>query len=120
METKRKKYPAGIQTFSEIIEKEYEYVDKTALIYEMTHSYKYVFLSRPRRFGKSLLCSTLKSYFEGRNDLMEVKLDGSSAEALKQIHDKDYDLAVTNDNPTTVIGMNFSTETATLTDWIIE
>ena len=46
-------------------------MDKTALVYERANSYQYVFLSRPRRFGKSLLCSTLKSYFEGRRDLFE-------------------------------------------------
>ena len=61
--------PLGIQTFEIIREGGYLYVDKTAIIHRMTHDYKYVFLSRPRRFGKSLLCSTLKSYFEGRRDL---------------------------------------------------
>jgi hypothetical protein len=64
-----KRLPTGIQTFSEIIEGGYLYVDKTALIHKLTHNHKYVFLSRPRRFGKSVLCSTLKSYFEGRRDL---------------------------------------------------
>lgn len=63
-------YPIGIQTFSEIREKEYVYVDKTAYVYHMTHSpAKYMFLSRPRRFGKSLLTSTLHAYFEGRKEL---------------------------------------------------
>lgn len=58
-------YPIGIQTFSEIREGNYLYVDKTELVYRMTHSAsKYQFLSRPRRFGKSLLTSTLRSYFE--------------------------------------------------------
>ena len=66
-----KRLPIGIQTFENIREEGYLYVDKTALVYKMTHEYKYVFLSRPRRFGKSLLCSTLKSYFEGRKDLFE-------------------------------------------------
>jgi hypothetical protein len=64
-----KRLPIGIQTFENIREEGYLYVDKTELVYRMTHEYKYVFLSRPRRFGKSLLCSTLKSYFEGRKDL---------------------------------------------------
>ncbi|WP_455622233.1 AAA family ATPase [Parabacteroides sp.] len=68
----RRLYPIGIQTFSEIREGNYVYVDKTALVYGMTHAdSKYVFLSRPRRFGKSLLTSTLHSYFEGRKDLFE-------------------------------------------------
>ncbi len=70
METTRKLYPLGIQTFSDIIEKNYVYVDKTEYVYRMTR-YRYVFLSRPRRFGKSLLTSTLKSYFEGKKDLFK-------------------------------------------------
>ncbi len=67
-----KRCPVGIQTFSEIIENNYIYVDKTGYVYRLTHSdAKYFFLSRPRRFGKSLLTSTLCSYFEGRKDLFE-------------------------------------------------
>ena len=63
-------YPIGIQTFSEI--KDYLYIDKTEHVYRMTQSSsKYMFLSRPRRFGKSLLTSTLKAYFEGRRDLFK-------------------------------------------------
>ncbi|MBR4267118.1 MAG: ATP-binding protein [Bacteroidales bacterium] len=61
--------PIGIQTFSEIVNRNCVYVDKTELIYKMVSSQKYIFLSRPRRFGKSLLISTLQSYFEGRKDL---------------------------------------------------
>ncbi len=65
-----KRYPIGIQTFSEIITKNYLYVDKTEYIYRMTHGdAKYLFLGRPRRFGKSLLVSTLHSYFEGKREL---------------------------------------------------
>lgn len=65
-------YPIGIQTFSEIIGKGYLYIDKTEYVYRMTHApSKYMFLSRPRRFGKSLLTSTLHSYFEGRKELFE-------------------------------------------------
>ncbi len=65
-------YPLSSQPFEEIREDGYVYVDKTDLVYEMTHGgSKYVFLSRPRRFGKSLLVSTLKSYFEGRKELFE-------------------------------------------------
>lgn len=58
-----KKLPIGIQTFSELIEGNYYYVDKTTLIAELIDSDKYYFLARPRRFGKSLLVSTLKSLF---------------------------------------------------------
>ena len=65
--TGQRKYPISIQTFSEIREKNYLYIDKTEWIYRMAHSdSKYMFLSRPRRFGKSLLISTLQCYFEGR------------------------------------------------------
>ena len=64
-----KRCPLGIQTFENIREGDYLYVDKTDLVYRMTHDYTYVFLSRPRRFGKSLLASTLHSYFAGRKDL---------------------------------------------------
>lgn len=69
---KLKLCPVGIQTFENIIEGDYLYIDKTAYVYNLTHSApKYFFLSRPRRFGKSLLTSTLKSYFEGRQDLFK-------------------------------------------------
>jgi hypothetical protein len=68
----RRLYPVGIQTFSKIREDNYLYIDKTEYVYRMTHSASsYVFLSRPRRFGKSLLASTLHSYFEGRKELFE-------------------------------------------------
>ncbi len=63
------KYPVGIQTFSEIISEKYLYVDKTKLVYTLANENKYVFLSRPRRFGKSLLMSTLASYFRGERAL---------------------------------------------------
>ncbi len=68
----RRKYPIGIQTFATLREEGYLYIDKTAEIYDLIHyPSKYIFLSRPRRFGKSLLCSTLKSYFEGRRELFK-------------------------------------------------
>ena len=73
-------YPCGVQTFSDIMEEGMVYVDKTALIYNMVKKYKYVFLSRPRRFGKSLLSSTLDSYFSGRKDLFK----GLSMEQLEK------------------------------------
>ena len=67
-----KLYPIGLQTFEEIINKNLLYVDKTEYVYQMTHAGgKYFFLSRPRRFGKSLLTSTFRSYFEGRRDLFK-------------------------------------------------
>ncbi len=66
---KRITYPVGIQTFEKIIDKGYLYVDKTSLIYDLVNGAEYVFLSRPRRFGKSLLMSTLEAYFRGRKEL---------------------------------------------------
>ncbi len=73
-------YPVGIQNFSEIRKLNAVYVDKTSLVYQLTHTSKYVFLSRPRRFGKSLLSSTLQYYFEGRKDLFT----GLAMESLEQ------------------------------------
>ena len=64
-----KRLPVGIQTFSEIIDLNCLYIDKTEYIQKMLQFSKYIFLSRPRRFGKSLLVSTLQAYFEGRKDL---------------------------------------------------
>ena len=63
------KYPIGIQSFEKIIEDGFVYVDKTALIYKLTHEGNIYFLSRPRRFGKSLLVSTLENYYLGRKEL---------------------------------------------------
>ena len=65
-----KPLPIGIQTFEKIVNKNMVYVDKTELIYELAQK-DYLFLSRPRRFGKSLLISTLQAYFEGRKDLFK-------------------------------------------------
>ena len=71
MDKQLKKCPLGIQTFSEVREGDYIYIDKTDMVYRMTQSFKYVFLSRPRRFGKSLLVSTLHSYFAGKKELFK-------------------------------------------------
>ena len=65
------KFPIGIQSFSQLIEDGYVYVDKTDLIHRLVKNGKIYFLSRPRRFGKSLLVSTLKCYFEGKKDLFK-------------------------------------------------
>ena len=85
METLQRLYPIGIQTFSKIREGNYLYIDKTEYIYQMTHSASsYVFLSRPRRFGKSLLTSTLHSYFSGRKDLFQgLAMEGLEKEWIE-------------------------------------
>ena len=75
------KYPIGIQTFSNIIQDGYVYVDKTDMVYSLVNSGKIFFLSRPRRFGKSLLLSTLKSYFLGQKELFKgLKIDALEKE----------------------------------------
>ena len=72
METKQlKRLPVGIQTFEKIIDNDMLYIDKTEYIWNLIHLSNYIFLSRPRRFGKSLLVSTIQSYFEGRKDLFK-------------------------------------------------
>ena len=63
--------PIGIQSFKGLREDGYLYVDKTEVIYRLVTEAKVYFLSRPRRFGKSLLCSTLKAYFEGDRELFK-------------------------------------------------
>ena len=76
-----KLYPVGIQTFEDIVRRNLLYVDKTEYVYRMAHSGdKYFFLSRPRRFGKSLLASTFSSYFAGRKELFK----GLAIEALEK------------------------------------
>ena len=73
-------YPVGIQSFEEIRKGGFAYVDKTALLYTLVKTGKYYFLSRPRRFGKSLLVSTLEAYFTGRRELFS----GLAIEQLEQ------------------------------------
>ena len=67
-----RKYPVGIQSFEKIRTGGFVYLDKTPLIYKMLTEGCPYFLSRPRRFGKSLLCSTLEAVFQGRRELFEA------------------------------------------------
>lgn len=64
-------YPIGVQTFEKIREGHYLYIDKTAYVYKLVSDGGYFFLSRPRRFGKSMLLSTIEAYFRGRRDLFK-------------------------------------------------
>ena len=66
-----KQYPIGIQEFESLIRDGYYYVDKTKLIHRLITTGRYYFLSRPRRFGKSLLISTIQAYFEGKRELFK-------------------------------------------------
>ncbi|MDR1469416.1 MAG: AAA family ATPase, partial [Spirochaetaceae bacterium] len=79
METR--KYPIGIQDFVKLREDGYVYVDKTAYVYQLAQEANPFFLSRPRRFGKSLLLSTLKAYFEGKRALFS-EIAGQPALAI--------------------------------------
>ena len=103
MDTMARKYPVGIHTFERIRRENYVYIDKTDLVWQMTQESPFVFLSRPRRFGKSLLTSTLESYFDGQKELFEglrimdletewkkypvIKLDLSRAKDRKDAYD---------------------------------
>ena len=71
MEATYRRYPIGIQNFEQLRNNNCVYVDKTELIYQLTHTDSIYFLSRPRRFGKSLLVSTLEAYFQGKKHLFE-------------------------------------------------
>ncbi len=66
-----KKLPIGISDFKELIKNDYIYVDKTKYIYDILSSSKYIFISRPRRFGKSLLLSTIEYIYQGKKELFK-------------------------------------------------
>ncbi|MBD5420289.1 MAG: AAA family ATPase [Bacteroides sp.] len=95
------RYPVGIQTFSELIEKGFVYVDKTCYIKSLISQGKFIFLSRPRRFGKSLLLSTLEAYFEGSRELFK----GLAADGM----DLDW-------TPSPVLRFDFNAENFSLED----
>lgn len=97
----QQKYPIGMQTFSQLIEEGYTYVDKTGFIRPLLNQGKFIFLSRPRRFGKSLLLSTLRSYFEGRRELFR----GLAADSM----DLDW-------TPSPVVRFDFNSEDFTRED----
>ena len=71
MRTKRFLYPVDTDQFQKIREQGKLYVDKTDMMYNLANRYEYVFLARPRRFGKSLLCNTFKAYFQAKKKLFE-------------------------------------------------
>ena len=100
-----KKLPIGIQTFEKIIDGDYLYIDKTDLALNLIESYQYVFLSRPRRFGKSLFLDTLHNIFEGNKELfkdlyiydkydfekhpvIKISWGGSNYKSYEQLYDK--------------------------------
>ena len=91
---KLKRLPVGIQTFEKVINGDYLYVDKTEYIWNMVHLSNYIFLSRPRRFGKSLFVSTLQAYFEGKRELFK----GLAMERLEKEQLERYLLYILGEN----------------------
>ena len=81
-----RKLPIGIQTFEEIRKENYLYVDKTAMVYQLANVGKPYFLSRPRRFGKSLLISTFEAYFQGRKDLATGEHNSTSVPSSERTY----------------------------------
>lgn len=72
MEENYRRYPIGIQNFEELRNRQCVYVDKTELVYRLANTDKVYFFSRPRRFGKSLLISTLEAYFQGKKNFSKA------------------------------------------------
>lgn len=91
-------YPCGMAHFPDLRERGCVYVDKTDMVWEMARS-KYVFLSRPRRFGKSLLCSTLAAYFEGNKELFEGLKIMDLEKDWKQYPVLRFDISMLKDMP---------------------
>lgn len=118
------KYPIEIQSFDQIREEGYVYVDTTALVYDLVKNGAIYFLNRPRRFGKSLPVSTPFCYFQGRKELFDglavaaPEKNGSADEALKQIEEKGYAKPYRTDARKVIcIGVNFSSERGTMEGW---
>ena len=113
MATKRK-YPVGIQSFESIRQDGYIYVDKTPLVYKMITEGKPYFLSRPRRFGKSLLMP--QAIY-----VMELKYDRTAREAIDQIVRQGYaEKYRTDGRPVTLVGINIGSEERNITEWLAE
>ena len=83
-------YPIGIQNFEKIRKDGYLYIDKTALVYQLVTTGQYYFLSRPRRFGKSLLLSTLEAYFQGKKGVVRGTGHGETGKGLERIPDPPF------------------------------
>ena len=94
-----KTYPIGIQNFEKIRKDGYFYVDKTSWIYQLVKTGSYYFLNRPRRFGKSLLISTLEAYFQGKKELFErvCRKEGQRVVILVDEYDKPMLQAIGNE-----------------------
>ena len=135
---RRRKYPVGIQTFSRLIREGYVYIDKTDLVWQMANEDNpFLFLARPRRFDKSLLASTLHSFFVGKRELFrglkadrlewdwrqypvfELKMHETAQKALEQIDTKGYALPYDTDGRRVVkCGQHFNLDSRTLDEWV--
>ena len=110
-------YPIGIQSFEDIRRGGYVYVDKTALIYKLAATGKYYFLSRPRRFGKSLLISTMEAYFKGRKELFDGLAIASLEKDWTEYPVLHFDLGDTGEEAQAdapVLGLHHAVEAAEL------
>ena len=109
-----RKLPIGIQTFEKIRREGYLYVDKTKLVWELVSTGVPNFLSRLRRFGKSLLLSTFEAYSEGKKELFEGL-------AIQQINDKGYARPFQTDARQVVkVGVEFSADIRNVKRWLVE
>ncbi|WP_455638969.1 AAA family ATPase [Parabacteroides sp.] len=112
-----RKFPIGVQDFTKLREDNFLYVDKTSLVYRLVVTGAQIFLNRPRRFGKSLLLSTLEAYFLGRKEVFKG-LTGSVDEALRQIDEKGYLIPYTADGCQLVkVGAAFDPATRNIGEW---
>lgn len=90
MEEFARRYPIGIQNFEDLRNNDCVYIDKTELIYRLTHTNKIYFLSCPRRLGKSLLVSTLEAYFKGKKELFKgLAMDRTGKQVVVLIDEYD-------------------------------
>ena len=115
-----RKLPIGIQTFEDIRRKNYLYVDKTALVWRMANLGKPYFLSRPRRFGKSLLLSTFKAYFQGKKELFEGLAIEKMETEWNEYPVLHLDLNVTFMDEPMAKNMSFQREYAEPYDWVAQ
>ena len=128
MAISKRRYPVGIQTFSEIIKTGRVYVDKTDLMWQAQELSKYIFLSRPRRFGKSLLSTTFASFFRGEKELfeglkvMQLEKEWETYPVIQlDLSTTKYAIPYQTDGRRVVkVGIRFSTETLAIEDWEIE
>ncbi len=125
-----KKLPVGIQSYRKIIQGNYCYVDKTKLAKDLIDDSKYSFMSRPRRFGKSLFLDTLKEIFSGNKDLFQDCYIAKSnydwqmhpviSFDFTQILNSSTEKYTHQERQLAVIGVNFSNETRNISGWMIK